>query len=733
MAILIIIVVETSKSSVTALSLVFLLIASSISFTSFESLDDAAVLMDSDTSLDLTVKIHKPGALFDDEQTLVWSPNNITENREMQISVHTEKINQINDLSSLNLKWIFHSENMDFTYSEFNTTDYETNSSDNGIVITTFFTYEEDKWSGNYTLFATLNLNDGSSMNGSSNKIIMKEQDFFIIMNGNNAENFVCACEPAKFNFIILNSGSSETFFDMTINPSYVEYKPFSIDLTEADNDNDGSIGDVISLSGGESYSLILEFIPNNQLQTNRSYDIRPLDINIVYENDDEEFIELYDGIPSYSVFSLPEFSNPKATVTLDQFNYQKIFNTNQNYIDNNETVYTLGKDELTLQYEVHYRGYSTSKINLRSETPLLDFRIIYDGSNLTLTDFNVMTNNLEQNQTINFDVYVKFDPLIVDLLFELDIALLDSLVTNTAIRFSYSPTGNDSIISTPDETVVFEFKEQRKVVQLDIDTSLIGELLYFENIWTIHCIHSDGVLITIINLDNFCNGDKKNLPVNINSSINIELSVTNWENNNSHQVQVILSHNPSAVTSYLSENISLTLILNQSQDNDNQTNLVDESNGTVIDDNYTNLDADNDGIFDSQDNCLESTPNATVDEYGCVILEQNANKEEIDESNNANDTGKNRGLLYIIGVLVIIFLCGGLLMKKSRKFHNRHEYSSIILDDEKLTTPVMPLPALEPVVLQQWTDANGYSWRQMSDQTIMWWNGTDWIPYGKN
>jgi len=46
---------------------------------------------------------------------------------------------------------------------------------------------------------------------------------------------------------------------------------------------------------------------------------------------------------------------------------------------------------------------------------------------------------------------------------------------------------------------------------------------------------------------------------------------------------------------------------------------------------------------------------------------------------------------------------------------------------------PVMPLAPLEPVVLQQWTDANGYSWRQMSDQTIMWWNGTDWIPYGKN
>ena len=28
---------------------------------------------------------------------------------------------------------------------------------------------------------------------------------------------------------------------------------------------------------------------------------------------------------------------------------------------------------------------------------------------------------------------------------------------------------------------------------------------------------------------------------------------------------------------------------------------------------------------------------------------------------------------------------------------------------------------------VQQWTDESGYTWRQMSDESIQWWNGTDW------
>ena len=32
--------------------------------------------------------------------------------------------------------------------------------------------------------------------------------------------------------------------------------------------------------------------------------------------------------------------------------------------------------------------------------------------------------------------------------------------------------------------------------------------------------------------------------------------------------------------------------------------------------------------------------------------------------------------------------------------------------------------------VTQQWTDDSGYTWRKMSDDTIQWWNGTEWQDY---
>ena len=32
--------------------------------------------------------------------------------------------------------------------------------------------------------------------------------------------------------------------------------------------------------------------------------------------------------------------------------------------------------------------------------------------------------------------------------------------------------------------------------------------------------------------------------------------------------------------------------------------------------------------------------------------------------------------------------------------------------------------------VVQQWTDESGYTWRNMSDGSTQFWNGTDWDDY---
>ena len=42
-----------------------------------------------------------------------------------------------------------------------------------------------------------------------------------------------------------------------------------------------------------------------------------------------------------------------------------------------------------------------------------------------------------------------------------------------------------------------------------------------------------------------------------------------------------------------------------------------------------------------------------------------------------------------------------------------------------------IPQPAVaEPIVLRQWTDENGYTWRSMNDGSTLWWTGTEWQKY---
>jgi hypothetical protein len=47
-------------------------------------------------------------------------------------------------------------------------------------------------------------------------------------------------------------------------------------------------------------------------------------------------------------------------------------------------------------------------------------------------------------------------------------------------------------------------------------------------------------------------------------------------------------------------------------------------------------------------------------------------------------------------------------------------------------TVEVIEQPVVaEATVIKQWTDENGYTWRSMSDNSTLWWTGTEWQKYG--
>ena len=134
-----------------------------------------------------------------------------------------------------------------------------------------------------------------------------------------------------------------------------------------------------------------------------------------------------------------------------------------------------------------------------------------------------------------------------------------------------------------------------------------------------------------------------------------------------------------------------------------------------------------------------DSEANVAVDASGCKIVEQDVNTDESTDDNSqqnieqtASKSSDDNTFVYVVIGAIAIIVAGVIIAVVSKR--SNKAATTVTKSIETIAPlPAIPLPNLEPVVLQQWTDANGYSWRQMSDQTIMWWNGSEWIPYGKN
>jgi hypothetical protein len=222
---------------------------------------------------------------------------------------------------------------------------------------------------------------------------------------------------------------------------------------------------------------------------------------------------------------------------------------------------------------------------------------------------------------------------MVENLLFELDITFGGSYITNTAITLSYSPLNGNNIVSIQDNIVVFESVDEVKVIPLKIDTLFLDNLTYFENKWSLLCTDFDGIMIGIIGLQYPCDGDETNLPVNLNSTYDIEISLENWETTQPVEIKITLYHNPIFPMSNISQSVSISVKLNMPEDNETGDNET-EDNDTIIDEDERDLDIDNDGVLDSQDNCLNTKPDVIVDMFGCEVIVQDTD----DDTENSDE-----------------------------------------------------------------------------------------------
>ena len=60
--------------------------------------------------LDPTIKIHLPGSSFDDEEKLSWSPNNLSQFRQIQFSIMLDSTVTLNSITMINITGVLISE-----------------------------------------------------------------------------------------------------------------------------------------------------------------------------------------------------------------------------------------------------------------------------------------------------------------------------------------------------------------------------------------------------------------------------------------------------------------------------------------------------------------------------------------------------------------------------------------------------------------------------------------------
>ena len=116
-------------------------------------------------------------------------------------------------------------------------------------------------------------------------------------------------------------------------------------------------------------------------------------------------------------------------------------------------------------------------------------------------------------------------------------------------------------------------------------------------------------------------------------------------------------------------------------------------------------------------------------------------NQNEDSESDDSTDSQSNdsKSWIYMSITLVIISLISIILIKRKISSENKNIGD---LNDKtivEINPPILPPLQLgigageQLTVLHQWTDNNGYTWKQMSDRSMFWWNGQEWVPVNNN
>ena len=700
------------------------------------------------------IKIHQPGTPFEDDEHLSWAANNLSLYSIMQLSMKLDSVIDSQEIANIEVLgyWIGNTNQfLQFAESNLN---FSLHSEAGKSILATNFSYPSTMVSGNYSIDATINFTDGSAANITHTGVYFEYHGFEIYGLNPYEQQLICSCKRANSAINIRNTGEDGNYIDYNFILEDNDNKYADVVITSQNKDDFTGI-----LAGGETISFNYTIEINDPLTFQLDSLSLQFRIELSFENDNGDTITLKQGYTEIIIQVLDDNVDPVVAIIMN--GVQENFSNLQNEFVTQ--LYDLGNDHLAIDFDITNYGYFGQIIGINISGITNTPRVIISDQNLTVQQFNNEEYSVNSTKTISLSIYfdVPSDCNICNLEFYF-IDESQNLGVNHTISIVNEPTIDASQIievgnsTTDNYSLPIDFQNI-----LNLDFSQYNKIDLFVNNWILSCQVSNDIVIEAVGSSLVCNNNDVYLnfsdsDIEPNYSLQFLISQLNPNEINNFNITFYIQHNPYNLNSNILFTTTLEYVMAESDgpssdlNNSSPSNNTNDNSSGIGTDNNTDNNTTGTPVDDCADIQCDACPIGMVtDPNGgcCACME--APETNVDSSNQTGEQGElqnddstktatkesNMPTYLIIGLVIAALVAAVVIIRARKSSETQQNVSNKTIT--QLPMPALPLPGLPipsaPVVLQEWTDDNGYSWRQMSDRTIMWWNGSDWIPYGKN
>ncbi len=735
--------------------LMFQYIPADYSSSEFTTISDNNDIRYNTEANEYEIEVYSQNDLEKTAETLSWWPNDDRDSTMMQFIITIDDVDILADLQNITFSAYTLYDGFEVSLFSLEITPESLFITNENLISIVNYSYNSDILSGDYNLELDLLFNDGGEVQyQDDNQIIFHKYGYKISSELLDSTVDFCQNYETIIPIKLQNIGEINTLlnFDLTI------IENFSPEEITYDFDPDS----FVELFAGEisivNILMIIEDFDQEQNfieQLELSFEVK------YYDENTDNFVLLEANALTFETSLLPEYSNPGYIFT--HLEYGVLANT---LIDNsskaNVEFYVLQNDTISFSLQLFNLGFNEEIFSIDILQDNFDYQVILD--NITYPDIESLNEEgVKVARGSNIEITFVVSGLQNNDEETFSLSLNSISPRNSAkleINFTNQPMVNNDLILTSNSSATMFNLSNNGTADVGVNISQYSELLTFENQWTINCDIEGLIEVTLHPLEQRCDASNDEQQISINSSMELLIHF-NFDQTlpaGNYYLNLTINHDPNVQVSNLSHSIMFQLFFPLIEDDQNNTDPnQNNSDGNQTDDNQTNgnnSSTNNNTTGTPVDDCVDiqcdacpigmvSDPNGGC----CACME--APETNVDSS---NQTGEQGGLqngdstktatkesnmpTYLIIGLVIAALVAAVVIIRARKSSETQQ----IVSNKTITQlpmPALPLPGLPipsaPVVLQEWTDDNGYSWRQMSDRTIMWWNGSDWIPYGKN